>query len=158
MTNFIAQGACTCGQVQFKMKAKPLFRAHCHCTNCQSFNDANYADIIVLRSRDVSLTGQESIAFENYQKPPLLKRGRCSDCSGVVIEEMNIPLIPSLTIIPAQTLHQTAEMPAPRFHMFYHRRANEIDDDLPKYSGYISSQVRFSTVLLRALMTASGHS
>lgn len=155
MTAPLAKGACKCGLVQFGVTGKLLFRAYCHCTICQSFNDADFADILVLRSKDVSVEGRDSIAFKNYRNPPLLKRGRCSVCNGVAVEEMTIPLFPRLTIIPLQTLGQPAELPPPSFHMFYHRRTADADDTIPKYSGYISSQTRFSASLMKALLAGS---
>ena len=38
---------CSCGEVEFTISSKPLFRGYCHCTICQRFNDAPYADITV---------------------------------------------------------------------------------------------------------------
>jgi len=152
MTDPLAKGACKCGRVQFEATGEPLFRAYCHCTICQSFNDADLADILVTRSRDVLVEGRENIAFKTHQNPPLLKRGRCSDCGGVAIEEMTIPLLPRLTIIPLQTISQAAQLPPSSFHMFYHRRTADVEDTLPKHSSYISSQVRFSTSLLKSLL------
>lgn len=158
MTKPGVEGGCTCRRVQFRATGKPLFRAYCHCTICQSFNNADFADILVMRSRDVSVKGRESVVFKVHRNPPLLKRGRCSDCGGVAIEEMSIPLLPKLTIIPLQTLDQPTDPPLAQFHMFYHRRDVDVDDALPKHSGYVSSQMRFSRTLLRELMNGGSAS
>ena len=38
-------GRCSCGAVQFDTSDRPIFRAYCHCTICQKYNGAAYADL-----------------------------------------------------------------------------------------------------------------
>jgi hypothetical protein len=146
-----ASGGCACGHVRYATNGTPLFRAYCHCLICQEYNQADRADIIVMRSTDVMVHAADRIAFRSHAAPPLLQRGRCRRCGGVAIEKMRIPLMPRLTILPAQTLDDSGGFPGSSFHMFYHRRVADADDALPRHSTYLSSQLAFSSGLLRAL-------
>lgn len=151
MSGSEASGGCQCGQVRYAIKGLPLFRAYCHCQTCQAYNQADYGDVVVMRSKHVSLSGAEHIDFQFHQSPPIVKRGRCADCDGVTVETADLPLLPELTIIPAQTLDQLTGMPDPAFHMYYNRRVADADDGLAKHSGNLRSQLAFGRALLGAL-------
>lgn len=152
MTTFNATGGCNCQESHYTTAGTPMFRAFCHCKTCQAYNQADFGDIIVMRSKDVSLIGQDKIAYKYHQRPPLLQRGNCTKCGGVIVEKMRIPLLASMTIIPAQTLRDHENLPAPSFHMFYHRRVADAADQLPKHKGYLKSQMAFSAKVLGSLM------
>ncbi len=154
MVDFEANGGCACGSVQYQLTAMPMFRARCHCHICQEFNQAEYADILIMRAASVTVVGREHIDFKFHRSPPLLSRGNCRSCGGAAVEEMNLPLMPNLTIVPVQTLRNNAGIPDPKFHMFYHRRLQNADDDLPKHSGYLSSQLGFSKAVLSGFLTS----
>lgn len=145
------RGGCTCGRVRYEVSGVPLFRAHCHCNTCQAYNQADNADIVVMRSKDVSLEGEDHIDFRFHQRPPVINRGKCALCGGVVVERIHLPLPPKLTIIPAQTLDSADGAPDVAFHMFFHRRVKDVADNLPKHSGYLRSQTAFSMAALRGL-------
>ncbi len=147
------RGGCSCGKVRYTITGVPLFRAYCHCKTCQSYNEADNADIILLRSGDVMPMGEHHIDFRFHQMPPVLNRGICAACGGVAIERIHRPLIPKLTIIPVQTLDTPETAPSPALHIFYHRRVKDVEDALPKHSGYLKSQWAFTAALLKGLRT-----
>lgn len=151
MARFSATGGCHCQKTQYSVSGTPMFRAFCHCTTCRAYNQSDFADIIVMRSPDVSLRGQDKIAFRYHQSPPLLERGKCQECGSAIIEKMRIPMLPKMTIIPAQTLFDYENLPPSVFHMFYHRRVSEVADELPKHAGYLRSQIAFSANVLSSL-------
>ncbi len=148
---FIGKGGCVCGSVQYTTNGAPLFRAFCHCETCQAYNQADYADILVMRSGSVALEPETSIDFQFHQWPPVVRRGKCADCGGVAVEKISLPLFPKLIVIPAQTLRSQERAPAPAFHMFCHRRVTEIEDSLTRHTGYLSSQWAFASAVLRGL-------
>ena len=43
------------------------------------------------------------------------------------------------------------KLDAPSIHIFYHRRVEDIEDNLPKYSGFILSQTMVSILVLNGL-------
>lgn len=150
-TNVHTTGGCSCGKVRYTLKGATLFRAYCHCQTCQAYNQAERADILVMRSGDVVLDGEHHIDFRFHQKPPVIKRGTCASCGGVAIEKIHLPLSPKLTIIPAQTLDAPERAPRADFHMFYHRSIKEAEDRLPTHSGYLKSQWAFTAAVIKGL-------
>ncbi len=145
-------GQCGCGAARFTVHGHPLLRAFCHCTICQVFNGAPYADITLFRGRDVVLPEQGQVEFSTYRPPPAARRGKCVDCGGPAVELLKLPLAGELVIIPSMNIADNSFVPDPALHIFYHRRVADIDDDLPKYQGYWRSQLEFSRRLLPALL------
>ena len=133
---------CACGQVSFGLRGEPRFRARCHCTICQRFNQAPFGDIVVFRARDVDLPDDETVEFQTYRAPPNVRRGVCSSCRQPVLERFESPLFPRLRFVPA-ALIRPDDLPRVSFDVFYERRVADIDDGHPKYTGYIRSQSAF---------------
>ncbi|RZO83357.1 MAG: hypothetical protein EVA65_14330 [Oceanococcus sp.] len=154
MTQDIQPGAaqCGCGQTRFRVHGAPLLRALCHCMICQEFNRAPFADIALYRGRDVDMPADGQVKFNAWRAPPAVQRGRCAACDNPAIEYLSMPLMPTLVIVPVANLPDELDLPAPSLHMFYHSRVADIDDGLPKYSGYWRSQLGFGRHLLPRMM------
>lgn len=148
------QCQCACGSVRFSFEGPPLLRAYCHCQICQEFNCSARADIVLCRRSLLDLPADSPVDYRTYQWPGLVQRGRCRSCGKPAIEFLRMPLFPELAIIPSANCQQPPALPEASFHMFYHRRAADADDDLPRYSGYLGSQLGFLSHLLRALRAA----
>jgi len=57
-----------------------------------------------------------------------------------------------MTIVPSNNIDAATFLPQPAFHLFYHRRKADVTDDLPKCSGFLQSQSRFSLALIKAML------
>ena len=134
---------CSCGHAEFEVHSEALFRVICHCTICQKFNAAAHADILVFKSLQVSSLTEGSVNFDTYKRPPNVQRGQCSECQQAVIEVFNFPLMPKLTMVPFAMFVDSTSLTEPCAHMFYEKRVLDVDDELPKYKGFISSQLAF---------------
>lgn len=130
------------------MPAQPQFRMICHCSICQTFNDAEFADVSVYRMKDVNRPAQSVVEFKTFKPPPNVKRGKCVSCGKPVIEVFEAPLFPKLVMVPRAMLGDTVELPAPVGHLFYEGRVNDVDDALPKHTGFLGSQLAFFKHLL----------
>lgn len=142
--------SCECGANTFTVKARPLLRTFCHCTICQAFNQAPYADICMLMARDVELPDNHSVDFQTYRKPPAVQRGKCQSCDKPTLEYLRMGPFPDFAIVPVGTFPAAAALPEPALHMFYNRRVADADDDLPKYNGYWPSQLGSIGALIKA--------
>ncbi len=149
------EGQCGCGQARFQLHGEPLLRARCHCTICQQFNAAAYADILLYRGRDVDMPAQGQVNFSAWRRPPAVQRGRCARCEGPAIEYLALPVMPNLVIVPVANLPDTVALPPPSLHMFYNRRVADADDSLPKYSGYWRSQLGFGRHLIKHMLSTN---
>lgn len=145
---------CKCGHVQFSVTGPVLMRGFCHCTICQTFNKAPFADISLFRGSDVSFPASDTVEYKAYKKvPPAVQRGKCVVCGEPAIERLKLPLLTEIVVIPSVNVKQTGFLPDPCLHIFYHRRVADAQDRLPKYEGFLSSQWAFSRRLLGALMS-----
>tara|TARA_R110001592_G_scaffold288331_4_gene557363 strand:+ start:25674 stop:26156 length:483 start_codon:yes stop_codon:yes gene_type:complete len=139
---------CECGKTKFTIQGEPIVRIACHCTVCQEFNQAPFADITIFLSKDVILDDKKSISLKEYKAPPAIPRGKCIACDKPVMEFLDLPLFPSLTIIPSHLIPYGPLLPKLSAHIFYHSRVADIDDPFPKISGSIKSQLALGKKLL----------
>ena len=57
----------------------------------------------------------------------------------------------SLILVPTTNYPDIAALPEPTMHLFYNRRASDMDDDLPKYNGFVQSQAMIVKALAQGL-------
>ena len=143
---------CPCGHTQFSLVGQPILRIICHCEICQQFNQAPFSDVTVFTTKNVIITDSDTIDYQQYKPPPAVNRGKCKQCDKPAIEYMKMPLMPSMSIIPSANIPDCDNLIKPAIHIFYHRRVNDICDDLPKVEGFMRSQLAMtSKMLLSAL-------
>lgn len=144
---------CECGHVRYSVSGPALLRGFCHCTICQEFNQAPFADISLFKASNVDFPASETVQYKAYKKlPPAVQRGKCAACQGVAIERLKLPLMPEIVVVPSANVMEASILPEPALHIFYHRRVADVQDSLPKYEGFMTSQWAFSHRLLKALM------
>ena len=147
--------ACSCGNVAFEVAGSPLFRILCHCTICQRFNAAPFADVVVYQASRVNEPSEGTVSFNTYKPPPNVQRGNCKKCGDAAIEKFVTPFFPKLTIVPKSMHGSTAVLPDPVAHMFYDKRLADVNDALPKRKGLLASQLLFGKCLLQASFSKS---
>ena len=141
---------CACGNAEFSVNSRPLFRVICHCTICQCFNNADFADVLVFSASEVEQPVAETVRFDTYRPPPNVQRGKCTKCDAPAIESFETRLAPSLIMVPAEMFPLSTALPAPVAHIFYEKRVSDVQDELPKYKGYVRSQLAFGKHLIAA--------
>ncbi len=95
-----------------------------------------------------------TIEFTTLRPPPNVQRGKCTSCGQPAIELFETPRLPKLTMVPARMFGEKGDLPAPAAHVFYDKRVRDAEDDLPKYQGYLISQLMFGKFLLSNLRSA----
>ncbi|MEN1726936.1 MAG: GFA family protein [Pseudomonadota bacterium] len=138
----MSTGHCGCGNVSFEISGQPLFRMRCHCTICQRFNQAPFADVVIFRADDVGLPAEGTVDYQSYKAPPNVQRGRCAACGQAAFERFEMALFPKLRMVPAALL-PSDELPDVRFDAFYDKRVRDIEDNKPKHEGFWASQRAF---------------
>lgn len=149
-----AECRCPCQQTRYTVTGPALLRAVCHCTLCQQFNRADYADIVIYRERDVQMPPEGQVAYETLRPPPAVQRGRCAACGKPAVERFAAPGLPRLVIVPVANVAEPQGLPPVALHMFYNRRRADVAEaeGLPTYSGYWPSQLGFMRHLLPRLL------
>lgn len=138
---------CTCGATSFQADGEPLFRILCHCTICQRFNSAPFADVLVFQAEDVTLPPRDAVNFETYKPPPNVQRGKCATCGQPAVEVFTAPILPKLVMVSRAMPGLDAQLPVPKAHIFYDKRVTDAKDTYPKYRGFLRSQLAFLNYL-----------
>lgn len=144
--------SCRCGACSLEVAGAVRLRFICHCTICQRFNASPQADMAVFRRDEVALATDCPIEYERYKKRMGVDRGRCRECGQPVVEFMQLPLVPGIAFAPAAAVAAVMPLPEPAMRLFYDKRVADADDDLPRFSGFLASQLAASRRLLPALM------
>jgi hypothetical protein len=146
---------CSCGKASFVVTGPFLCRVRCHCTICQSVNQAPFADSTILMAKHVPLDRVEHVRFETLKKPPALQRGFCRSCGCYVMAHGTILPFLSLAFVPAARYPREVQLPELAMHIYYDSRIADVDDELPKYNKK-ASLFAVLGVLLRAKMGRTG--
>jgi hypothetical protein len=78
---FPADGGCTCGEVRYRMKTKPLFVHCCHCRWCQRETGASFAlNAMIEADRVELLKGEVDIVDTPSNSGKGQKISRCPRC------------------------------------------------------------------------------
>lgn len=140
--------SCRCGKSKFLISGKPLTRFICHCNICQKIYKQNFADIVVFKKQSISLIESEFVEFKKYKWAPAVNRGICSSCCQPMVGFMQIVPFVSVAFVPAMHFKAIDIGLSPSLHTFYHRRIDNVHDDLPKISGYWASQAIMAKKIL----------
>lgn len=142
------EGSCACQSNTYTINNQPVGRFICHCTICQEFTGQAYNDVTVLLKSDVSNLNLIRTKFRRWKLPPNISRGLCTRCDKPSIE---MGLAGNLILVPTTNYPDVAALPAPTMHLFYNRRVEDMDDDLPKYNGFVQSQAMLIKALAKGL-------
>lgn len=143
--DFIPQeGSCSCTSNTYTINSQPIARFICHCTICQEFTGKDFNDVTVLLKSDVNDLKISTTKFRRWKLPPNIKRGLCTRCNKPSIE---MAVGGAFILIPTENYPDVAALPEPTMHLFYNRCVDDVDDDLPKYKGFVQSQ----TMMVKAL-------
>ncbi len=142
---------CACSESKLTVLSKPLARFKCHCTVCQKLYNKAYAEFIVIHAKHLQLDKSEHITFGKYRRPPALKRGICTQCHTPIVAFLRLAPFLKLAFIPTERFSDLSKLPEAQAHIFYHRRSSDIDDELPKISGYWKSEFVVSQSVIKGL-------
>ena len=140
---------CECGSNHFTIQGQPILRFVCHCNACQAFTGRDYSDVTFFLSDDVLIENDDSLDYQSFSKPKMVSRGTCQHCDTPFLEKLELPLLPKMTLIPSPVLDDKIPLPVPECHVFYHRKVAACDDTLPKYSGFLKSQLVLTRLILQ---------
>lgn len=155
MTDMTFNGscACSCGTVKLQVKKPPLVRFNCHCTICQSVYKKPFADAVVLRRKDVVVEDMAKINFKKHRPPPNLDRGICPSCEKPAVGFMKLGPGMDMCFLPSHMFENADDLPPTDLHIFYKFRSADVEDSLPKYQTYLTSNLGFTRYLMPRMFT-----
>jgi|GEM_PF-478309 len=152
-----AENYCTCGIVSAKPKAKPLERFACHCETCRQHTGQAFSDECLFWFDDVKGAEEDELLFEKQSKFTPLSRGVCRACGKPAISVLSVTSSLKFVLLPSVLLTASDELPPLSAHVFYHRCVSEIQDNVPKYRGYLASQLATQWHILKACLKSKFH-
>ena len=149
-TNIDVEVSCKCGKSKIRLTGKPITRFICHCQICQKVYKQGFADIVVLKKENVHLVSSQVLNFKKFRRMPAVNRGICVSCSQPMVGFMQLAPFINVAFVPAMHFKtiDLNQIVLPFAHSFYHRRVQNIDDNLPKIQGYWPSQVMVGKEIL----------
>ena len=145
-----ARALCGCGAVQLKVHGA-LTRFFCHCRICQGLNNAPYGEPVFSWRWDVDLEDPAQLTWKRYRWTPVnVNRGTCRTCGTLILEHLALS---PLSIVIAGTWEDPELLPPSQGHVFYETRVGDIEDGLPKRSGYVSSELAVSRWILAGALS-----
>ena len=139
---------CPCGVNQFSVSGEPIVRFFCHCSICQKKYDAPFADVVLFKLSDVTMPDQ-AVSYGKNKRFVAIDRGICDHCHKPVMAKMGKD-DKGYAFITAQNFTDPEALPKSAMHVFYGTRKTDMQDALPKYSNWFSSQMAFLKLLKAA--------
>jgi hypothetical protein len=68
------------------------------------------------------------------------------------VEFMTLAPFVRISFVPTRNILDTQKLPPPSAHIFYHRRVKDIEDSVPKITGYWSSELAVTRQILASLL------
>jgi hypothetical protein len=127
--------ACSCGAAKFTVNGRPITRLLCHCLICQSIYRQPFADVTHFWSAAIRVPDGNRIRFKKYRPPPAVSRGTCPSCGAPVVGLVRLAPFARPAFVPSRNFSSAAELPAPSAHFFYHRRLQDVADELARLAG-----------------------
>jgi hypothetical protein len=142
---------CACGKSGFRVTATPLSRFVCHCTICRGYTGEPFNDVAAFWAGAVSVPSVFPVTFKKYRPPPNVSRGLCQHCAKPVVEFMTLAPLVKLAFVPVENILDAQNLPTPSAHIFYDRRVKDVEDSIAKFSGYWSSELAATRLILGSL-------
>ena len=124
-------GRCLCGNLQFAVRGKRLWVAHCHCDSCRRNTGSAIATFVGYNKEQLTYTRGER---KFYESSPGVRRGFCADCGTPMTYEAD--RCPEEVHLYVSTLDEPGAY-QPQLHVFFAERIPwmDLNDDLPRYQG-----------------------
>lgn len=129
----VVSGRCLCGNLQFELRGKRLWVAHCHCESCRRNTGSAVATFVGYNKDQLTYTsGQRKF----YQSSPGVQRGFCADCGTPMTYEAD--RCPDEVHLYVSTIDNPGAF-RPQVHVFFGERIPwlELEDDLPRYEALV---------------------
>lgn len=147
-TSFNIEASCSCGANTFSFTHAPIAHFVCHCQMCQQYTGKAFSDVVVFLKQDVTDLNIAQSTFKRFKLPPNIRRGVCNVCAKPSIE---FGILDQLVFVPKANLKDVSQIPPESMHIFYHRRQQDVADDLPKYNGFVLSQTVASKLIIQGV-------
>ena len=128
------EGACLCGEIQYRVDGEIVEFSHCHCRMCRQIHGAAFGTYAGVRASDFQwLSGASKV--KTYDSSQGVRRTFCADCGSTL--QALFDTEPEAIYLTMGTVRGNPEHPEP-FHMFVDSKAPwyTITDHFAQHSGW----------------------
>jgi hypothetical protein len=115
------QGGCLCGQVRYRVPAKPLETVVCHCRNCQKQAGSAFSVVAFFPRDSLHLEGELQTFEDKGTSGQTVFRRFCGNCGSPVITDTEQAPEMGLIFIKAGTLDEVDDL-VPSVHVWTERK------------------------------------
>ncbi|NNL67686.1 MAG: GFA family protein [Myxococcales bacterium] len=109
-------GRCYCGAVRFSASGDPLFKAQCHCRECQYISGGAPNVVLGMSGAGFSYTQGEPKAFSRSDLDAPVVREFCGECGTHLVSKP--PSMPGLVILKVGTFDDPSVYGKPDMAIF----------------------------------------
>jgi hypothetical protein len=115
------QGGCLCGQVRYRVPAKPVETVVCHCRNCQKQAGSAFSVVAFFPRDSLQLEGELQTFEDKGTSGQTVFRRFCGNCGSPVITDTEHAPEMGLIFIKAGTLDEVDDL-VPSVHVWTERK------------------------------------
>ena len=137
------EGGCSCGQVRYRLTARPLITHCCHCLSCQRQTGSAFAINMLIEADRMEIAAGEPGRVDAPRDDGSAQAiYRCPACQVAVYSEYSRP---DVRFVRAGTLDDPSRV-APDVHIFIRSKRDwvALPDSVPAYDVYYDPEVVWS--------------
>src|ERR1700728_3198469 len=109
------EGGCYCGEVRYKAEGDPMFKAQCHCRECQYISGGSPNMFVLMPVTGFSYTKGTPKKFKRSDIEGAVTREFCAECgTHIATRRPDLPAV----ILKVGTLDDPSEYGGPRMAIF----------------------------------------
>ena len=109
-------GGCYCGALRFSSMGDPMFKAQCHCRECQYFSGGHPNAVMALPEGTFGYTKGKPKTFKRSDLATPVNREFCADCGTQILARA--PGLPGMVILKVGTLDDPKIFQGPQMAIF----------------------------------------
>ena len=110
------EGGCYCGAVRYRAEGDPVFKAQCHCRECQYISGGHPNLVLGMPEKGFSYVKSSPKTFRRSDLEDPVSREFCADCGTHLITRT--PRVPGTVLIKVGTLDEPAVFGGPQMVIY----------------------------------------
>jgi len=111
-----ATGRCYCGTVRYEVEGEPVFRAQCHCRECQYISGGHPNLVLAMPEAGFRWTQGAPKAFRRKDLPHPVTREFCPECGTHLVSRASA--LPGNVMLKVGTLDEPSLFGTPQMIIF----------------------------------------
>lgn len=110
------EGGCYCGELRYRAEGDPLFKAQCHCRECQYISGGSPNVVMGMSEAGFAYTKGDAKGYQREDLDNPVTREFCAICGTHILTRG--PLLPGAVLLKVGTLDDPAVFGTPQMAVF----------------------------------------